>query len=87
VVIVPEEELRRESCWVHLVLSDRETEHHVVDAVGSVDNPMTPAGLLEKAHLCCDPVLGTAGAEVLLDAVRSLPDVPSVARLTDASHG
>jgi len=85
VVVVPEEQLRRDACWVRLVSSDGEIECHVTNAVGSVSNPMTPAALMAKAHICCDRVLGAGNVDGLLATVQALPGADSVSHLVDAA--
>jgi 2-methylcitrate dehydratase PrpD len=55
--------------------------HHQPTRKGDPDAPLTETEVVAKFHALADPVLGTAGARALADAVARIEHMPDVATL------
>ena len=82
VVAVVDDSIDEASADVTAVLKDGRRVHvFVKHAIGSLENPMTDAMLEGKFHGLCDPVLGTAPSQRLIDAAWGLGQAASLAGL------
>ncbi|MDQ1247803.1 MAG: hypothetical protein QG597_2174, partial [Actinomycetota bacterium] len=82
VTIETDETVRKDEAYLTVRLTDGRTlKHHVEHCLGSRDNPMSGADLEAKFRSLAEPVLGSPGAERVVDLVRHLDDLPDVGEL------
>lgn len=83
VSVVASPQIREDECYVKITLKDgRVLEKHIEHALGSLERPMTDADLEDKFRSLSEPILGSAGANRLLDLcwrIEALPDVSEIA--------
>ena len=83
VVATVDDSIHEASADVTAVLKDGRRVHvFVKNAIGSLENPMTDAMLEGKFHGLCDPVMGAAPTQRLIDAAWGIGQTLSVANLT-----
>ncbi len=83
VVATVDDSIDEASADVTAVLQDGRHVHVFVEhAIGSLQNPMTDAGLEGKFHGLSDPVLGPAATSELIRACWRVADAPDVGSLT-----
>jgi len=78
--------VREAEAWVRIRLTDgRVLEKHVVDAIGSVERPMSDADLEAKFRGLCEPILDRDCIDALIEQCWSIESMPAMAPLAHMS--